>query len=98
MADLRDLVKAHDDWRLNQTINLQPSENVMSAEARALLGTDFAHRYTLPEEFVPGLAGLKNAYRGTRHTDAVETFVELHAREVFRSPFASLKPLFGHLA
>ena len=70
----------------------------MSTEARSLLSTDFAHRYTLPEDLVPGLAGLKNAYRGTKHTDAVEALSERFARDLFRSAFASLKPLSGHLA
>jgi len=98
VPDLRDLVKAHEAWRSNETLNLQASENVMSAEARALLATDFGHRYTLPEDLVPGLAGLKNAYRGTKYTDAVETLAESLARDVFQAAYASLKPLSGHLA
>ena len=73
MADLNDLVKAQEEWRLQRAINLQASENVMSVEARSLLGSDFAHRYTLPEELAPGLGGLQNAYRGTKHTDAMES-------------------------
>jgi len=98
VPDLNDLVKAEDDWRLHRAINLQASENVMSAEARSLLGSDFAHRYTLPEELAPGLAGLRNAYRGTKHTDAMEALGEGHARELFRATHVSLKPLSGHLA
>lgn len=98
MADLHDLVAAHEAWRLHEAINLQPSENVMSEQARSLLATDFAHRYTLPENLVPALAGLKNAYRGTRHTDGMEALSERLARELFRAPYASLKPLSGHLA
>jgi glycine hydroxymethyltransferase len=98
VADLNDLVKAQEEWRLHRAINLQASENVMSAEARSLLGSDFAHRYTLPEELAPGLAGLQNAYRGTKHTDAMEALGEGHARELFRATHVSLKPLSGHLA
>jgi glycine hydroxymethyltransferase len=98
VAELHDLVAAHEAWRLHETINLQPSENVMSEQARSLLGTDFAHRYTLPEDLVPALAGIKNAYRGTRHTDAMEALSERLARELFGVPHASLKPLSGHLA
>jgi glycine hydroxymethyltransferase len=98
VADLHDLVKAQEDWRLHQALNLQPSENVMSPEARSLLSSDFAHRYTLPEDLVPALTGLKNAYRGTKHIDAMESLAEQGAREVFRSAYASLKPLSGHLA
>lgn len=98
MADLNDLVTAHETWRLREAINLQPSENVMSERARALLASDFAHRYTLPSEHVPALEGLRNAYRGTRYTDAVERLGENLAVEVFRAAHASLKPLSGHLA
>src|SRR5256885_16736861 len=81
VAELGDLVKTHENWRLHQAINLQASENIMSAEARSFLSTDFAHRYTLPEDLVPGLTGLKNAYRGTKHTDAMEALSERYARE-----------------
>ena len=98
MADLHDLVAAHEKWRLHETVNLQPSENVMSVQARALLGSDFAHRYTLPSEFVPMLEGLGNAYRGTRYTDAMERLADGLAVEVFHAATASLKPLSGHLA
>ena len=98
MADLHDLVKAHETWRLQEAVNLQASENVMSEPARALLATDLGHRYTLPEHFVPALAGLKNAYRGTKYLDAMEDVSEDLAREVFHAAHASLKPLSGHLA
>jgi glycine hydroxymethyltransferase len=98
VANLGDLVEAHEAWRSREALNLQASENVMSAEARALLASDFGHRYTLPEDLVPGLAGLKNAYRGTKYTDAVETLAESLARDVFQAAHASLKPLSGHLA
>lgn len=88
----------HEAWRSHQTVNLQPSENVMSEAARALLASDFAHRYTLPADLVPSLAGLKNAYRGTKHTDAMEALAEDLARDLFHAAYASLKPLSGHLA
>ncbi|HYY49173.1 MAG TPA: serine hydroxymethyltransferase [Thermoplasmata archaeon] len=98
MADLHDLVSMHEAWRSREAINLQASENVMSDQARALLATDFVHRYTLPEDLVASLAGLKNAYRGTKHMDAMESLAEGLARDVFHSSYASLKPLSGHLA
>ena len=98
MANLHEIVRDHERWRLQQVLNLQPSENVMSEAARALLATDFVHRYTLPSRFAPGLGDAKNAYRGTRFTDQMETLGEGLAREVFGVSHASLKPLSGHLA
>ena len=63
-------VRANDDWRLRQTINLIASENVLSARARALLPSDFGHRYAEghPEKG-------KRYYQGTRHIDVVEADV-----------------------
>ncbi len=98
MADLHQIVRDHERWRLQDAINLQPSENVMSDAARSLLGSDFVHRYTLPTRYAPGLGAAKNAYRGTRGTDAMEALGEGLAREIFGVSHASLKPLSGHLA
>ncbi|HYM39275.1 MAG TPA: serine hydroxymethyltransferase [Thermoplasmata archaeon] len=98
MFELDAIVRDHERWRLQQVLNLQPSENVMSEAARSLLATDFVHRYTLPARFAPGLGEAKNAYRGTRHTDRMEALAEGLAREVFGVTHASLKPLSGHLA
>ena len=98
MVDLHEIVRDHERWRLQQVLNLQPSENVMSEAARALLATDFVHRYTLPARYAPTLGDAKNAYRGTRYTDQMETLGEGLAREVFGVSHASLKPLSGHLA
>ncbi len=98
MADLHDIVREHDRWRLSEAVNLQPSENVMSEAARALLSSDFVHRYTLPTRFAPALGDVKNAYRGTRYTDRMESLAEDLAREVFGVSHVSLKPLSGHLA
>jgi glycine hydroxymethyltransferase len=96
--DLDRLVQAHERWRGSETINLQPSENVLSGQARALLASDFAGRYSLPERYAPALGEIGNTYRGTRFTDAVEEHGEALARDLFAAPYASLKPLSGHLA
>ena len=43
--DLERIVRCQNEWRLHQTINLIASENAMSERARALLPSDFTHRY-----------------------------------------------------
>ncbi len=82
------LVNKHEEWRTKQTLNLIPSENVMSPTVRSLLSSDLAHRYTARDKF----------YMGTRYTDELEQHGEKLAREVFKAETADLRPLSGHIA
>ncbi len=82
------LVKKHEQLRLKETINLIPSENVTSPAVRALLSSDFGHRYTSPDKF----------YMGTRFTDKIQQYGEQLAKDVFRCDTADLRPLSGHIA
>jgi glycine hydroxymethyltransferase len=97
VPDLWELVRAHEAWRGRETINLQPSENVMSPQARALLASDFAHRYAMPG-YVSPFGDSGDAYRGTRYTEQVEALADGLARHVFSAAHATVKPLSGHLA
>jgi len=67
IREVEHVVRANDEWRLRQTINLIASENVLSARARALLPSDFGHRYAEghPEKG-------KRYYQGTKHIDVIE--------------------------
>ena len=69
------LCREQDRWR-GETINLIASENVLSPAARALLDSDFHHRYA---EGHPGA----RYYEGTRVIDEVET----RTRELISSVF-----------
>jgi glycine hydroxymethyltransferase len=82
------LVKKHKQWRVQECINLIPSENIASQPVRNLLSTDFGNRYTSPEHF----------YMGTRFVDEMQNYGEKLAREVFHSEMADLSPLSGHIA
>ncbi len=86
--EILDLVKKHEEWRAKQTLNLIPSENIMSSAVRGLLSSDLAHRYTARDRF----------YMGTRYTDELEQYGEQLAREVFKAETADLRPLSGHIA
>jgi len=90
--------RTQDKWRLHDSINLLPSENVTSPQLRALLSSDFGHRYTLPVN--ADFAGdfIENSYRGTRLSSEIEASAEMVAREVFHSKFACVQPLSGHIA
>ena len=98
MDDLLSRAEAHDRWRLEECLNLQPSENVTSPQVRRLLASDLGHRYTLPWKGEIHGAYVENAYGGTRYLDEVEDIGEGLARALFTAKHASLKPLSGHLA
>jgi hypothetical protein len=72
--EIFDIVWAHEEWRGKQCLNLIPSENIMSPSARALLSSEFAHRYTARDRF----------YMGTRFTDEIEEYGEKLAKKVCR--------------
>ncbi len=91
-------MRAQQRWRLEDAINLLPSENVTSPQVRALLSSDFGHRYTLPINAEYAGEFFENGYRGTRITTEVEAVAERLACEVFKSRHACVQPLSGHIA
>ena len=93
-----DSMRAQEKWRVEDSINLLPSENMTSPQARALLSSDFVNRYTLPINAEYAGEFVENSYRGTRITTDVELKAEEVAREVFKSKFACVQPLSGHIA
>ena len=95
---LASLVRAHDRWRGRQVFNLLPSENAVSLTARRYLASDLAGRYTLPMTSELEGERLDNSYAGTRYTDEVERLANAAATRVFRSKFATTRPLSGHIA
>lgn len=88
MHDVIALLEKHELWRGQESINLIPSENVMSPTVRSLLSSDLGQRYTSRDKF----------YTGTRFIDEIEQHGEKLAREVFHSDTADLRPLSGHIA
>ncbi len=93
-----DSMRAQEKWRIEDSINLLPSENQTSPQVRALLSSEFVNRYTLPLNSDSGGEFIENAYRGTRITTEVERKAEEVAREVFKSKHACVQPMSGHIA
>lgn len=91
-------MRAQQRWRLEDSVNLLPSENVTSPQVRALLSSDFGHRYTLPVNAKYAGEYLDNSYRGTRITTEIEREAEKAACEVFEARHACVQPLSGHIA
>lgn len=86
--EILNLVKAHEQWRGKECLNLIPSENVMSPAVRSLLSSELGHRYTARDCF----------YMGTRFMDEIEHCGEELAKDVFEAETADLRPLSGHIA
>jgi glycine hydroxymethyltransferase len=77
------LCRSQDSWR-GETINLIASENVLSPAARALLDSDFHHRYA---EGHPGA----RYYEGTKYIDEVETRTHALICELFGADHADVR-------
>ncbi len=88
ISEIMNLVQKHEEWRGKRSLNLIPSENIMSPDVRSLLSSELAHRYTSRDKF----------YMGTRFTDEIEQYGEKTAMEVFGAEVADLRPLSGHIA
>jgi glycine hydroxymethyltransferase len=88
IRDVERIVRANDEWRLRRTVNLIASENVLSARARALLPSDFGHRYA---EGHPK----KRYYQGTVHIDVIESRVRDSIKELFGVKNAEVRTVSG---
>ncbi|MBI4566562.1 MAG: serine hydroxymethyltransferase [Planctomycetes bacterium] len=88
VARVEALVRRQDEWRLSQTLNLIASENVLSRRARALMSSDFNHRYA---EGHPGA----RYYQGTRYIDEVEAEVRDRVGNLFGCARAEVRTISG---
>lgn len=81
------LVKEQEDWRRG-CINLIASEQVLSNRARALLGSDFCHRYA---EGHPG----ERYYQGTEKIDTIESDLKRYMKALFGCLHSEVRPISG---
>ncbi len=87
LARVEGIVRSQDEWR-SRTINLIASENVLSRRARALLGSDFNHRYA---EGHPGA----RYYEGTRYIDEIEAEARTRMAALFGASHAEIRTISG---
>jgi len=87
MSKAFDLIKAHQRYR-SKTLNLIPSENLLSPNVLKALATDLAGRYSYRPRY----------YGGTRYIDEIWSYAEEKAKELFRAEYVCLEPLSGHIA
>jgi len=97
MSRILDLVHAHNEWR-NETINLLPSENILSPAVLEALGSDLSSRYSLEIHAVVHGEYVENAYRGTKFSEEIIHHAENLACEVFGANYAVTDTLSGHVA
>jgi len=86
-----DAVKGQERWRGGQTLNLIASENRMSPLARALLVSDFNHRYAEGDPY-------EREYQGSRFIDEVEDLCVKLSSELFKARFVDVRPISGAIA
>lgn len=82
-----ELIREHERYR-RRTLNLIPSENIMSPAALKALATDLAGRYSHRPEY----------YGGTKVIKEVWEEAEEGARKLFGVEHVLLEPLSGHVA
>ena len=87
MSKAFDLIKAHQRYR-SKTLNLIPSENLLSPNVLKALATDLAGRYSYRPRY----------YGGTRYIDEIWSYAEEKAKELFKAEYVCLEPLSGHIA
>lgn len=80
-------VKTHEHWR-GKCLNLIPAENLTSPQVRALLGSDFGHRYAWDEPW----------YGGQKYSIQIEKYAVEAAKRLFDAKYANVRPLSGHLS
>jgi len=81
------IIAKHERYR-RYTLNLIPSENIISPAVRKALASDLAGRYAFRPEF----------YGGTRYAHQVWEMAENLGCEVFRASYCSVAPLSGHVS
>lgn len=84
------LIRQHEEYRLDSCINLRADENYSSAQVRQALGSDLANRNTSPD---PRLV-----YRGTKYlSEAADMTIEL-GKKLFNSDYINIWAPTGHTA
>jgi len=84
---IQSTVQEHELWR-QKCLNLIPSENLTSPQVRAMLASDFGHRYAWDEPW----------YGGQKYSVKIEEIAVETAKKLFAADYANVRPLSGHLS
>ncbi|MCL5408138.1 MAG: hypothetical protein M1518_02080 [Candidatus Thermoplasmatota archaeon] len=97
MSRVSEIISKQENFR-RSVLPLQPSENTIPRQALKALSSDFEQRYSLVIDSDYRNLDVHNAYAGTKHSEALVEEVERLARKAFKSEFADVRPIAGHLA
>jgi glycine hydroxymethyltransferase len=90
VGQIEELVRKQNEWR-SGTLNLIASENLLSGRARAIMGSDFVHRYA---EGHPG----ERYYQGTEIIDQIESLLKKQLKSLFHCRQVDVRPISGTVA
>jgi len=91
-----EILEKHEEYR-NRTINLIPSENLMSHAARRAMSSDMGHRYFFKESYKTS-SGVSYEYHGTKYIEKMyDLCIEL-AKKLFKADYAEVFPISGHMS
>ena len=97
MSEILRLVRAHNHFRA-RSINLLPSENILSTNVKQALGSDLASRYSLEIHDVVHGEYVDNAYFGTKFSEEISHRTTELACKLFGADYAVTDALSGHIA
>ena len=86
------LVEKHHKLRAN-SLNMSPSENVTSWALRAIVASDFMHRYGICDR-----RDIERRWEGNIYINEVEKIVQELAKRLFDVEYVDLRPISGHIA
>jgi len=95
--NISEIIKKQEMFR-NRVLPLQPSENTIPRKALRAISSDFEQRYSLIINSDYRNQRIRNAYAGTRYSEELVEAVEKLAMSVFRTGFADVRPISGHIA
>lgn len=96
MGTTEKILEEHETYR-KKTINLIPSENIMSPAARKAMSSDMGHRYFFKESYNTS-SGISYEYHGSRYIEEVYDLSKELAKKLFRADYVEVFPISGHMS
>ena len=90
------LLNEHEEYR-SKCINLSPSENALSPNAKHALQNDMGNRYYFETAYSPS-EGASYSYAGSKYIGEVLKLCQQTAKIIFDAEYVSVYPVSGHLA